>query len=93
MDKQTDYIQLELNLTPPDPTIESGKRALAAMLLRCYLKDLESESPRVRRKGAKGLGELGQAARPAITLLESLLEDTDRKVRVAAEVALQAIRG
>jgi HEAT repeat protein len=91
MQKRTEDEQLELDFTPA-PSLAAGKKALAETLFRCYLNDLASENPRVRKKGVKGIGSLGAAARQAAPLLENLLEDPDRKVREAAELALRSVR-
>jgi hypothetical protein len=88
MDKRQQPQQLPLDFSP---TLDSGKRALDRMLLRCYLTDLTSGEPRRRRKGARGLGALGPLARQAVPLLEGLLEDPDPKVRDAAAAALKNI--
>jgi HEAT repeat protein len=92
MHKQVKPELLELDFTR-EAELACGRWALNKMLLQCYLQDLRSDKPRVRKKGAKGLGSLGAVSRPALAKLESLLEDPDPKVRAAVEAALAAIRG
>jgi hypothetical protein len=92
MNHEETYHQLELDFTE-EPSLAAGKKALNDMLFRCYLRDVQSENPRLRRKGAKGLGGLGVLARNAVAVLESLLRDPDRKVREAARAALVHVRG
>jgi hypothetical protein len=91
MDRDGEDHQLELDFTEA-PSLTAGKKALNDMLFRCYLRDVQSENPRLRRKGAKGLGSLGASARNAVLALESLLRDPDRKVREAARAALVHVR-
>jgi HEAT repeat protein len=71
--------------------LAAGEAALERMLLRVYLTDLGSVSWRVRRKGANGLGELGEAATDAAPELERLLSDPDPRVREAAAKALARV--
>ena len=82
--------QLEFDFTS-EVELACGKWALNKVLLGCYLQDLRSDNPRVRKKGAKGLGSLGVISRVAIPELQSLLDDPDRMVREAVEAALKSI--
>jgi HEAT repeat protein len=66
-------------------------RALDELLVHQYMKGLEHASPKVRRKSARGLENLGGLAREAIPRLELLRNDSDRKVREAAASALSVI--
>jgi hypothetical protein len=92
MDHDGKNHQLEFDFTEA-PSLAAGKKALSDMLFRCYFHDVQSENPRLRRKGAKGLGSLGVLARNAVAVLESLLRDPNRKVREAAKAALVHVRG
>ena len=84
--------QLPLDFTPKEESGEpTGQAALRRMLLTTYRNYLQAQSWRTRRKGAKGLGELGPAALIAVPELEGLLEDEDRRVREAATIALKRI--
>jgi hypothetical protein len=90
--------QLPLEFTKTHPPKENaqgelatGKAKLEKILVSTYLKDLRSESWRVRRRGAKGLGELGTAARDAASELERLFDDPDPRVREAAGNALARV--
>jgi HEAT repeat protein len=69
----------------------TGQAALRRMLLTTYRAYLQAQSWRTRRKGAKGLGELGAAALAAVPELERLLEDEDQRVREAVTIALKRI--
>jgi HEAT repeat protein len=78
--------------------IKSSKDALAdqmlalnEVLLRERIKRLHDANPRLRRKAARGLSDLGKVAERAIPLLESLLVDPDRRVREAAAQSLKRI--
>jgi hypothetical protein len=72
--------------------LAQGKQALRDKLLRAHLGDLSNPSWRVRRKAARGLGELGADGMPAIAELEALLKDKDYRVREAAAEALAKIQ-
>jgi HEAT repeat protein len=74
-----------------DP-LAAGTERLRKLLLRSYLKNLTDASWRVRKKGARGLGELGPEARETVPTLEALLEDADSRVREAAALALHRMR-
>jgi hypothetical protein len=77
---------------PQDDALASGGRALKQILLRSYRTGLASSSWRVRKKSARGLGELGVVAWEAVPLLEAARDDTHPKVREAATWALVRIR-
>ena len=65
--------------------------ALNEVLLRERVKGLHDANPRLRRKAARGLADLGKVAERAIPLLEALLIDPDRRVREAAAQTLKRI--
>jgi HEAT repeat protein len=65
--------------------------ALNEVLLRERMKGLHDANPRLRRKAARGLSDLGKVAERAIPLLEALLVDPDRRVREAAGQTLKRI--
>ena len=83
--------QLEIDFTEK-PDLETGKAALERMLLKAYRVDLESDNPRRRRKGIKGLASLPRFAAAAVPALEKALKDQDYKVRQAAAAVLETIR-
>jgi HEAT repeat protein len=95
MQRHTDPERIEsaLSQAPSKDDLAEGKRVLRDALFQAYLKDLTDGSWRVRRKAARGLGELGKDAVVAVPLLEGLLKDRDFRVREAASLALIAIRG
>jgi HEAT repeat protein len=68
-----------------------GRRQLERLLIHAYVNALSSRSWRARKKGAKGLGQLGVAASVAAEELERLLEDPDPRVREAAGDALARV--
>jgi HEAT repeat protein len=78
---------------PAEPETPPGRSQLERLLLHSYLNDLASSSWRVRKKGAKGLGELGPAAGAAAPELEKLLDDPEEEVRKAAGDALSRVTG
>ena len=94
MPEERDPCQLEFDFSKPPETDTLAQRMLALnqMLLREYVKKLESDSWQVRVKSARGLGSLKRVAAPAIPALERLLADQDRRVRNAAVLALASIR-
>ena len=65
--------------------------ALNELLLQEHIKGLHDANPRLRRKAAHGLLDLGKVAEKAIPLLEALLVDPDRRVREAADQTLKRI--
>jgi HEAT repeat protein len=65
--------------------------ALNEVLLRERTKGLHDANPRLRRKAARGLSDLGKVAEKAIPHLETLLVDPDRRVREAAGQTLKRI--
>jgi HEAT repeat protein len=95
MQRHTDREQPEIALSQAaaENDLAQAKRVLRDALLQAYLKDLTDERWRVRRKAARGLGELGKDALIAVPVLEGLLKDGDFRVREAASLALAAIRG
>jgi hypothetical protein len=76
---------------PAAPETPPGQRQLARLLIHSYRNDLQSSSWRARKKGAKGLGELGPAAGVAVPELEKLLTDPAEEVRKAAGDALSRV--
>jgi hypothetical protein len=93
MHRRQQQFQLALVSSPPR-SLESSKKALNDMLLKCYLRDLESRNPRLRLKGAKGLESVGVIPIEAVPLLESLaVDDSDYRVRAAARNALKVFNG
>jgi hypothetical protein len=76
---------------PAEPETPPGRRQLEQLLIHSYLDDLGSSSWRARKKGARGLGELGPAAGVAVPELEKLLDDPDEQVRRAAGDALARV--
>jgi hypothetical protein len=83
--------QLDMNFSTPPPTPAGGAETLNAFLTRTYMKHLQSDSWRVRRKGCKGLGEIGQYQPAVVEALESLSTDWDRRVRETSAAALAQI--
>ncbi len=75
-----------------DDGLALGMRALRRQLLRAYTNGLGDASWRVRKKAARGLGELGPEAVEAVPLLEVALRDRHPQVREAAAAALQKIQ-
>jgi HEAT repeat protein len=65
--------------------------ALNEVLLHQRMKGLQDPNPRLRRKAARGLSDLGKVAERAVPLLEALLKDPDRRVREAAAQTLKSI--
>jgi len=65
--------------------------ALNEVLLRERIKGLQDPNPRLRRKAARGLSDLGKVAERAIPLLEALLIDPDHRVRETAAQTLRRI--
>ncbi len=65
--------------------------ALNEVLLHQRIKGLQDPNPRLRRKAARGLSDLGKVAERALPLLEALLNDPDRRVREAAAETLKSI--
>jgi HEAT repeat protein len=65
--------------------------ALNDVLLRERIKGLHDANPRLRRKAARGLSDLGKVAEKARPLLEALLVDPDHRVREAAAQTLKRI--
>jgi hypothetical protein len=76
---------------PAEPETPPAQKQLEQLLIHSYLNDLASSSWRARKKGAKGLGELGPAASVAAPELEKLLTDPDEQVRKAAAAALSRV--
>src|SRR5262245_3857526 len=76
----------------PQPEPPPGREELERLLLGVYLKQLTSPSWRVRKKGARGLGLMGEAASDALPLLEKLMDDSDPRVSEAASEAVGKIR-
>jgi hypothetical protein len=76
---------------PAEPQTPPGEKQLERLLIHSYRQDLSSSSWRARKKGAKGLGELGPAASVAVPELEKLLSDPDHNVREVAKRALALI--
>jgi HEAT repeat protein len=76
---------------PEGPETPPGRSQLERLLLHSYLNDLESSSWRARKKGAKGLGQLGPVAGAAVPQLEKLLDDPEEEVRKAAGDALSRV--
>ena len=91
MSRSSGTTQLEIDFTP-EPDISHGKEALEQVLMKAYRTDLESNNPRRRRKGVKGLASLPSYAAASIPVLEKALEDEDRNVQEAAAAALEMIR-
>ena len=77
---------------PQDNALAPGDRALKQILLRSYRAGLADPSWRVRKKSARGLGDLGMMALETVPLLEAALTDTHPRVREAANWALARIR-
>src|SRR5262249_34530326 len=77
--------QLELDFSTKR-TPASGQEALTALLTRTYLKYLQSDSWRVRRKGIRGLADVASNAPAVVEALESLLADKDSRVREATGI-------
>jgi HEAT repeat protein len=80
------------NAQAPAGDLAIGMRALQKVLLETYLKGLSDCNPRVRRKAARGLGNLGAAASDAVPVLETLCRDRHATVRDSARCALVKIR-
>jgi HEAT repeat protein len=78
--------------SPPTQEVATGREALERLLLGVYRKQLTSPSWRVRKKGARGLRLMGEAASDALPLLEKLMDDSDRRVRETASEAVRKIR-
>jgi HEAT repeat protein len=90
-EKDPQQLPLDFTGTAVAPDLAPGAAALQRVLLRAYRAGLQSNSWRVRKKGANGLAALGPAAREAVPQLEQLLQDKDRRVRDAAALALSRI--
>jgi HEAT repeat protein len=73
-------------------SLAEQKLALNEALLRQRVKGLRDANPRTRRKSARGLSSFGKLAERAIPLLETLLDDSDRRIRAAAAETLRTIR-
>jgi hypothetical protein len=84
--------QLQLDISTPQAPPPSGQETLNALLTRTYLQYLQSDSWRVRRKGAKGLADTAPDSPAVVEALESLLGDRDRRVREAAQAALAKLQ-
>ncbi len=82
--------QLSLDFTTK-PDFSHGKAALSKMLFQAYMKDLQSDNPRRRRKGVKGLESLREFTREAIPVLEKAIKDQDFRVWQAAAAALETL--
>jgi HEAT repeat protein len=81
----------EKDQAPGLSALSAGPAAVNVILLKAYLADLGSQSWRVRKKAANGLGALGAAAQEAVPQLEALLKDKDHRVKDAAALALERI--
>ena len=58
------------------------------------MADMRSEEASVRLAACEALGELGEEAKPATELLESLIQDEDGEVCIAAAAAIsKVVRG
>jgi vesicle coat complex subunit len=90
MQKPCEEEQLDFDFTPK-PDIADGMNALDKMLCQAYRKDLESESPKRRRRAVKGLARLPRCADTSIPALEEALNDQDYDVRKAAAAALSTL--
>jgi HEAT repeat protein len=77
---------------PPSDDLARGIEALQEKLLGAYLRGLGDGNPRVRKKAARGLGNLGPSAAEAVPVLESLCRDRHAAVRDCARWALARIR-
>lgn len=69
----------------------TGKRGLQLSEVDRLVQDLRSPRVEVRWSAAQRLGELKEAAQPAIPALTEALNDPDALVRTAASDALQSI--
>jgi hypothetical protein len=92
--REEQHTPLGLDLCAKDPAESEappGRRQLEQLLIHSYVNDLGSSSWRARKKGARGLGELGPSAGVAAPELEKLLDDPDEQVRKAAADALSRV--
>ncbi len=91
MPERPEQLALDLAKRHESDGLAGSKAALAARLLEVYLHDLSDPSWRVRKKAARGLGNLGPMATKALPQLEALLCDRDGRVRAVARQALEAL--
>jgi HEAT repeat protein len=71
----------------------AGVRPKSEVTVPPPLKALQSDNVSVRETAAQALGWLGPLARPAVPALTRALADPERRVQLAAELALQRIQG
>src|SRR5262249_19158906 len=90
---ESEQLTLDSTARTEADDLAPSKDALARMLLEQHLQGLTSPSWRVRKKAARGLGELGEKAREAAPLLEAAVRDPNIGVREVALWALGKVRG